>query len=80
MIAKFVIVVLVIGMLAALTLALKQLLSPNRDSQKLLNALTWRISIWVFLLAFIVVAVQLKWITPSETLMRRVSQPTQIQN
>jgi ABC-type dipeptide/oligopeptide/nickel transport system permease component len=67
---KIVIIVLLIAMIVSLGIGLFQLLkSPDeRDSgDKVVKALTWRISIWVVLFAFILLSVKLGWIVPSNS-------------
>ena len=68
--SKIVIIVMLIAMVGALGAGLYQLLKTpdERDNGKnLVRALTWRIGIWVVLLAFIVTAMKLGWIEPSNS-------------
>jgi len=67
---KLVIIVLLLAMVASLAVGLRQLLktpdeTDNRD--KFANALKWRIGIWVFLFGFIVLAMKMGWIKPSNS-------------
>ncbi len=68
--SKIVIIVMLIAMIGALGAGLYQLLKTpdERDNGKnIVRALTWRIGIWVVLLAFIVLSIKLGWIKPSNS-------------
>jgi len=68
--SKIVIIVMLVAMIAALGMGLYQLIKTpdERDKgDKLVKALTWRIGIWVVLLAFIVLSMKLGWIQPSNS-------------
>jgi len=68
--STIVIVVLLLAMLASLGVGLFHLLkSPDENDKgdQVVKALTWRIGIWVILFVFIVTAVQLGWIKPSNS-------------
>ncbi len=65
-----VIVVLLLAMLASLGVGLFHLLKSPDERDKggqLVTALTWRIGIWVVLFGFIVLAMKMGWITPSNS-------------
>ena len=68
--SKVVIIVMLVAMIGALGVGLFYLLkTPNEQDKKnnVVKALTWRIGIWVVLLAFIVLAMKLGWIEPSNS-------------
>jgi len=68
--STIVIVVLLLAMLVSLGVGLFHLLkSPDEQDKgdKVVKALTWRIGIWVVLFTFIVVAMKLGWIKPSNS-------------
>ena len=65
MIVKAVIVVLVIAMLVSLFSAMIYMIRDSGRGTRTVRALTWRIAIWVVLLAFIWIAVKSGWIEPS---------------
>jgi len=67
---KVVIIVLLLAMVASLAVGLKELLktpdeTDNRD--KFANALKFRIGIWVFLFGFLLIAIKMGWIKPSNS-------------
>ncbi len=67
---KVVIIILLIAMVVSLGVGLFHLIKTpdERDSgDKVIKALTWRISIWVVLLLFIVGAMKMGWIKPSNS-------------
>ena len=67
---KVVIVILLVAMIISLGTGLFHLLKrpDERDSgDKLVKSLTWRIGIWVVLFGFIVLAMQMGWIKPSNS-------------
>ena len=67
---KIVIIVLLIAMIVTLGIGLYQLLKTpdERDKgDKVVKALTWRISIWVVLFGFILLSLKLGWIVPSNS-------------
>lgn len=67
---KIVFLALFLAMIIALGFGLFYLLkSPSEDDKgdKVIKALTWRISIWVVLLAVIVLSMKLGWIQPSNS-------------
>lgn len=67
-----VIIILFILMVFVLFQGLYHMLkSPGTDQEskkKLVRSLTWRIGIWIFLFAFIIVSKEMGWITPSESI------------
>lgn len=68
--STIVIVVLLLAMLASLGVGLFHLLkSPDEQDKgdQLVKALTWRIGIWVVLFGFIVLALKMGWIKPSNS-------------
>jgi len=67
---KTVIIILLIAMLVALGLGLRQLLKTpdeNDNRETFYKALKWRIGIWVVLFLFIFLAVEMGWIKPSNS-------------
>lgn len=67
---KVVIIILLLAMIASLGVGLFHLLKTpdERDSgDSLVKSLTWRIGIWVVLFVFILLAVQMGWIKPSNS-------------
>ena len=68
--STIVIVVLLLAMIASLGVGLFHLLKSPDERDKggqLVKALTWRIGIWVVLFAFIVLAMKMGWIKPSNS-------------
>jgi len=68
--STIVIVVLLLAMLVSLGVGLFHLLkSPDEQDKgdKVVKALTWRIGIWVVLFTFIIAAMKLGWIKPSNS-------------
>ena len=68
--SKIVIIVMLVAMVTALGVGLYQLVKTPDERDKgdrLVKALTWRIGIWVVLLAFIVLSMKLGWIKPSNS-------------
>ena len=68
--SKIVIVILLLAMSASLGVGLYHLLKTpdqNDKGDKVVKALTWRIGIWVVLFVFILSAVKLGWIEPSNS-------------
>ena len=68
--SKIVIVILLLAMIASLGVGLYHLLKTpdqNDKGDKVVKALTWRIGIWVVLFVFILSAVKLGWIEPSNS-------------
>lgn len=68
---KFIIIILLIAMVASLAIGLYHLLKAPSEADKgdkVVKALTWRISIWVVLFAFIFAAMKLGWIEPSNSI------------
>jgi ABC-type dipeptide/oligopeptide/nickel transport system permease component len=68
---KIVIIVLLVAMIISLGIGLFHLIkSPDeRDSgDRVVKALTWRISIWVVLFAFIFLSMKMGWIKPSNSI------------
>jgi ABC-type dipeptide/oligopeptide/nickel transport system permease component len=69
-VSKIVIIVLLVAMIASLGVGLYHLLkSPDENDKgdKVVKALTWRIGIWAVLFVFILAAVKLGWIEPSNS-------------
>jgi len=67
---KIVILVLITAMLISLFSGLYFLVKDQGRGTRTVKALTWRVSIWVVLLAFMVLAIYAGWITPSNSLQR----------
>ena len=68
--STIVIVVLLLAMLASLGVGLYHLLkSPDEHDKgdQVVKALTWRIGIWIVLFGFIVLAMKMGWIKPSNS-------------
>ena len=68
---KFVIIVLMLAMIVSLGIGLYHLLKTldEKDTgDKVVKALTWRISIWVVLFGFIYLSIQMGWIKPSNSI------------
>ncbi len=68
--SKVVIGVLLLAMVASLSVGLYHLLSAPKEghsSDKLYQSLKMRIGIWIVLFVFIVLAVKLEWIKPSNS-------------
>ena len=69
--SKIVIIVLLIAMIVPLGVGLYHLLKKpdeNDNGNKLAKALTWRIGIWIVLFGFILISIQMGWITPSNSI------------
>ena len=67
---KVVIIIFMVAMIISLAVGLYYLLkTPDERDQgdKLVKALTWRISIWVILFGFIFLSIKLGWIVPSNS-------------
>lgn len=77
MLIKSIIVLLIIAMVASLFSALYFLVKDQGQGTRTVKALTWRISIWVILLLFIVISVYFGWLTPSNSLQRQSGPPQQ---
>ena len=68
---KVIIIILFLGMIVSLCIGLFHLLKTpdERDSgDKVVKSLTWRISIWVVLFAFIVISIKMGWLRPSNSI------------
>lgn len=68
--SKIIIIVLLVAMIISLGLGLYHLLkSPDENDKgnKVVTALTWRISIWVVLFGFILLSMKMGWIEPSNS-------------
>lgn len=70
MLVKIVILLLILAMLVSLFSGLYFLVKDQGRGTRTLKALTWRVSIWVVLLAFMVLAVYAGWLKPSNSLQR----------
>lgn len=70
--AKIIIIIMFVGMVFVLFQGLYHMLKASHDTPenrgKLVKSLTWRIGIWVVLLAFIVLAKEVGWLNPSESM------------
>ena len=67
---KAIIIILFIAMVISLGVGLFHLLkTPDERDQgdKVVKSLTWRISIWVVLLAFIMISIKMEWLKPSNS-------------
>ena len=67
LLVKVLIVVLLLAVIISLFSGLFFLVKDDGSKRRTVNALTWRIGIWVVLLAFIVTAMKLGWIEPSNS-------------
>lgn len=68
--AKIVILILLFAMVVSLGVGLFHLIkTPDENDKggKVVKSLTWRIGIWVVLLAFIVLSMSMGWIKPSNS-------------
>lgn len=68
--AKIVILILLLAMVVSLGVGLFHLIkTPDENDKggKVVKSLTWRIGIWVVLLAFIVLSMSMGWIKPSNS-------------
>jgi len=68
---KVIIIILFLGMIVSLGIGLFHLLKTpdERDTgDKVVKSLTWRISIWVVLFAFIVISIKMGWLQPSNSI------------
>lgn len=72
MLVKAVIIILIILMLVSLGSALIFMMKGRGKTDRTVKALTWRVGIWVVLLAFILVAAKLGWLEPSNSLSPKV--------
>lgn len=70
--AEKIIIIMFVGMVIVLFQGLYHMLKASRDTPenrgKLVKSLTWRIGIWVVLFAFIVLAKEIGWLKPSESM------------
>ncbi len=64
MLAKVVLVVLIVAMLAVLFRGLFTLAKDKQDSKRTVRSLTVRVSLAVLLIVFLIVAVAMGWIRP----------------
>ncbi|NND80872.1 MAG: twin transmembrane helix small protein [Gammaproteobacteria bacterium] len=67
---KIIIIILFIAMVVSLGNGLYHLLKTpdERDAgDKVVKSLTWRISIWVVLFLFILLAIKMEWLKPSNS-------------
>jgi len=69
---NIVIIIIFLAMVFVLFQGLYHMLKSPRDNidnqKKLVRSLTWRIGIWIFLFAFILVSKQMGWLDPSESM------------
>ncbi len=67
---KAIIIILFVAMVISLGVGLYHLLKTpdERDKgDKVVKSLTWRIGIWVVLFAFILIAIKMQWLQPSNS-------------
>ena len=67
---KVIIIILFLAMIVSLGMGLFHLIKTpdERDSgDKVVKSLTWRISIWVVLFAFIMISIKMGWLKPSNS-------------
>lgn len=68
--SKYIIIILMLAMIAALGVGLFHLLKTPEEGEKgdqVVKALTWRIGIWIVLFGFILLSIKLGWIVPSNS-------------
>ncbi len=68
MLTKIIIILLVIAMLVSLFMGMYYLVKDQGRTNRTLKALTWRISIWVVLFAFLAVGAYTGYIKPSNSI------------
>lgn len=68
MLIKIIIILFVVAMLVSLFTALYYLVKDQGTTDRTLKALTWRISIWVVLFAFLAVGAYTGLIKPSDSI------------
>ena len=61
---RLIVVGLLLAILVSLGTALLQLMSGKGDSSRMLRSLSWRVALSVALLALLLFAARLGWITP----------------
>ena len=61
---RLIVVGLLLAILVSLGTALLQLMSGKGDSSRMLRSLSWRVALSVALLALLLLAARLGWITP----------------
>ena len=69
---NIIIILIFILMVFVLFQGLYHMLKSPRNNvenqKKLVHSLTWRIGIWIFLFALIILSKEMGWITPSESI------------
>lgn len=68
--STYVIIFLLVAMIASLGVGLYHLLKTPDDNDKgdkVVKALTWRIGIWIVLFVFLLVAMKMGWVRPSNS-------------
>lgn len=78
MLVKIIILALILAMLVSLFSGLYFLVKDQGRGTRTLKALTWRVSIWVVLLAFMLLAIYAGWLKPSNSLQQSLQRPAQI--
>ena len=78
--ATAVIIILVVLMLISLGSAMLFMLKDRGKTDRTINALTWRVGIWVVLLGFIIAGINFGWIKPSNSLQARAPAVESTQN
>lgn len=74
MLAKILIGLLLVAMIASLGIALYYMMVDRGQSNRTVNALAWRIGIWVVLFGFIAIGIGTGFIKPSGSLTPRTAQ------
>lgn len=68
MVTKIIIVVMVLAMIGMLGRGLYFMMTDRGKTDRTLNALKWRVGIWVVLLVFILAGMKLGFINPSNSI------------
>ena len=68
MLIKTIIILLVVAMLVSLFMGMYYLVKDQGRTNRTLKALTWRISIWVVLFAFLAIGAYTGFIKPSDSI------------
>jgi succinate dehydrogenase/fumarate reductase cytochrome b subunit len=69
-VGKIIVVIFFIAMVISLGMAFWFMMNDRGKGKRTVNALTFRIGIWVVLLGFLVLSIHMGWIVPSQSLPR----------
>jgi DUF2909 family protein len=72
---KAFVILIFLGILVSLGSAVKFLVADRSDSDRLVQALTWRIGLSIVLFLLLIVGYKLGWITPNADTPGRVGGP-----